>query len=306
MIRLLSRVYRKMNKKHFFSLMTLLIVIVTVEIIATQAIPHVREVFYSALDKRDIDGFHQGLWLFVALYGTFILSQGFKLGVARRAALLVRETMSKVLLKAWVRTQEQLDNIDNPDQRIAEDVRLATDTFIKVGLEFFISAVLVLILLIQASGNPNIAVAAVLYTVGVSILAARFRRPLIAADISLQHREADYRLSLVKLSLKQGDFSAKHNLTRVVESVKRQLGLLTGFNIFSAAQNSVSVFVPWLLLAPSLFAGTLSFGEFMANTALFELIVVNSTIAITLYPEVTKTESAWIRIQTFFDTVSPK
>lgn len=306
MLTLLKHVYDKLDKKQFFVLLGLLVFIVTAEIIATQAIPHVREVFYGALDKRDVVGFREGILLFVALYGTFILSQGFKVGVARRAALQVREAMSKILLKTWVHSKASIEGIDNPDQRIAEDVRLATDTFIKVGLEFFISAVLVVILLVQAISYPKIALAAIVYTVVVSLLASRFRRPLINVDIELQHKEADYRLSLAKISLKQGDFSAKQNLARVVESVKRQLGLLTGFNIFSAAQNSFSVFVPWLLLAPALFSGNLTFGEFMANTALFELIVVNSTIAVTLYPEVTKTESAWIRIRTFFDTIAPK
>lgn len=303
MKKLLLLVHARVDKTLLYFLALTLVAIVALEIFATQAIPYVREVFYTALDKRDLEGFHTGLLLFVGMYGTFILSQGFKLGVARRAALVVREAMSKVLLKAWVTSKGSLEGIDNPDQRIADDVRIATDTFIKVGLEFFISGVLVIILLIQAMGHPQIAVAAVVYTLVICILAAKFRKPLIKAEINVQHKEADYRLSLVKISLNQGDFTAKQNLAQVVERVKRQLLLLTGFSVFSATQNSFSVFVPWLLLAPGLFAGTLTLGEFMANTALFELIVVNSTIAVTLYPDITKTESAWIRVRKFFDSI---
>lgn len=303
MVELLRKVYDRCDKKHLILYFSALVVLVVAEIFATQAIPHVREVFYGSLETRNTDSFTTGLVMFAALYGTFIISQGLKYGMALRTALLVRIGLSKVLLKAWISTDKDVSHIDNPDQRIAEDGRIATETFLKVGIEFIISAVLVIVLLIQAIQHPLIAFASVTYTLVVVLAATRFRKPMITRDIDLQHSEADYRRSLVKISLNQGDFTAKENFSRVVCKTYRRIKLLTGFNIFSAGQNNFSVFIPWLILAPGLFAGSITFGEFMAHTALFELIVVNSTIAVALYPDVTKTESAWIRIQTFYNSI---
>jgi len=297
-----KKLLSKIDKRLITGLVLLLLTIISVEIYATQLIPDVRKVFFNVLERRAADELSYGLMLFASVLVVLILTQGFKSYVARLTALEVRKSLSKVLLKSWVQSGK-IKGATNPDQRIAEDCNLATDAAIKVALEFVISAALVVVLLIGSKNNPHILYSSLIYTVIVVLGAGLFRRRLVDVNNHVKVREANYRTSLVKIHMDNGDFTAKENFRELVLSIKSYLKTSFFFTLFSVSQNQFSIFVPWLILTPKLFAGEIDFGTFMQDVAIFELIVINSTIAVQMYPEITKAEAAWIRITEFYNNV---
>ena len=59
--------------------------------------------------------------------------------------------------------------------------------------------------------------------------------------------------------------------------------------------------IPYALLVPMYFADSIGFGEVMKGVSQFDLLVINATILIIMYPKVTKALASYERIQEFYN-----
>jgi len=285
------------NKKLFYTLLAVLGALIAVEVVATVLIPDTRRYFYNIIEAKDSVNFMSGLLYYFSVLGIFGICQGFKGWVGSLMALDLRTAITKVLLKKWV--TGDVSRVSLADQRIQEDAKLCTDLTIRVFLEVVISFLIVLGLLESVWGNWPLFAASFGYAGAVILVALVFKKPLVSREISLQISEGHFRTALTKIGMGQGDHTSKGHYDSIKTSYKALIATMRDYTLFNRTKGALSSLIPFLLLAPSYFAGDIKLGNLMEAVAVFDLLVINSTILVLYYADVTRSSASWERIIEF-------
>jgi putative ATP-binding cassette transporter len=185
---------------------------------------------------------------------------------------------------------------DNPDQRIAEDLRMFVDQTLNLSLGLLNAVVTLLAfvgILWALSGTLEFALngatylaygymvwVALGYAVVGSWLTHRIGRPLIGLNFGQQRYEADFRFNLVRfrenmegVALYRGEDDElrgfRSRFTRVFSNwwqIMRRQKLL---NFFSSGYSQVAIVFPFLVAAPRFFSGALLLGGLMQTANAF-------------------------------------
>ena len=89
--------------------------------------------FFNALEKRDLDLLFHLLWVLAAIVISAGVGVAVQLHVKRRLQINWRTWLSHTTVHRWLHSGRQYqlgllaDDIDNPDGRIAEDIRVSTE-----------------------------------------------------------------------------------------------------------------------------------------------------------------------------------
>ncbi|MBA4259187.1 MAG: hypothetical protein C0446_08480 [Chitinophaga sp.] len=290
------------NKPMFILIGIILLIIIGLEITATVYLPELKKTLFDAIEAKNLQAvinFFIFSTVFLTLFG-FV--QGIKEYIGHRWAIFIRTALVKILQKKWVR--KGAPQIDNPDQRINQDTYMATDMAVSNILEIIISFFITVVLVIQSFNMVGIWAGALVYTAVVSGLMLLFNRPLVKNEIHYQKAEADHRFSLAKIAIGVGDFTSKEKYKLLLDKYIAYIGVVLGFQMFSSVSRQVSDIIPYVILLPLYFAGTITLGSVMQGVSIFVLIVINATIMLQLYPRVTKAQASWHRIKEFYEEVS--
>ncbi|NML93975.1 ABC transporter ATP-binding protein/permease [Novosphingobium olei] len=204
---------------------------------------------------------------------------------------------------AWRRYYriERSGTLDNPDQRIAEDLDLLSRgilglvtgfTFAVVSLVQFtglllsLSAPLTITVLGHALVLPgDMVIWGFVYAVGTSVLVVFVGRPIVARTMRQQHFEADYRFELihVRRNAEQIAFSRAEpvelgNLAARFSALRRNMhGLILATTNLGVVQGLISQLTPMtpiLLMLPRYFAGRMTIGDVMQGRNAFNQMSV--------------------------------
>ena len=161
--------------------------------------------FFNALSAKDQIKFTEMLfkWLGALVLGipVFVLRDYYQ----SKLALDWREWMTKRFTEEYFENQTfyQVQAgalLDNPDQRIAVDVRNFTDTTLNFGVTILNAAVdLVSFSGILFSIYPPLFVALVVYSVGGTAASLAIGRPLVGLNFAQEAAEANFRYGLVRV-----------------------------------------------------------------------------------------------------------
>jgi len=171
--------------------------------------------------------------------------------------------------------------IDNPDQRISEDLNtftaFAVSFVVQVlqGLATGVSFVVVLWLI-----SPMLVLVLAACVGGGSLLTIVIGRPLIGINFAQRRLEADFRYALVGLRNNAEAIAFFGGEPREHRALLQRLyAVMANFNLLIVWQRNVAFFtyaydfllplVPYLSLAPSFFAGTIEFGKITQASAAF-------------------------------------
>src|SRR5712691_7151740 len=173
--------------------------------------------FYNTLQDKDQAEFFRQLGKFTLIAVLYIITAVYRLYFQQMLQIEWRTWLTERFLADWMKDQAHyrltlLDRgTDNPDQRIAEDLRLFVDYTLSLGLGL-LSAVVTLVsfvaILWTLSGTlelgwvsiPGYMVWCALLYAGLGTwLTHKIGKPLIGLDFNQQRYEADYRFSLVRL-----------------------------------------------------------------------------------------------------------
>nr|WP_241236131.1 ABC transporter ATP-binding protein/permease [Eikenella corrodens] len=185
---------------------------------------------------------------------------------------------------------------DNPDQRIAEDIFLLSEKSIDLFKYFIMNATKLgtfVVILWQLSGvqtfrlfGQTITVHGYLvwivlvYSLACTLAMHLIGRKLQPLNVERQHREADYRATLLRvrdhaeqIALYRGEAAEQIRLNRRFEAVRRNWRELIGRELrlegFSAAYLRLSMFIPIIATLPMYLAHTLTFGDMMKARSAF-------------------------------------
>jgi putative ATP-binding cassette transporter len=172
-------------------------------------------------------------------------------------------------------------SIDNPDQRISEDLNtftaFAVSFVVQVlqGLATGVSFIVVLWLI-----SPMLVVVLAACVGGGSLLTIVIGRPLIGINFAQRRLEADFRYSLVGLRNNAEAIAFFGGEPREHRALLQRLyAVMANFNLLIVWKRNLAFFtyaydfllplVPYLALAPSFFAGTIEFGKITQASAAF-------------------------------------
>ena len=159
--------------------------------------------FMTAIAGRDMPGFVRFAVLYVGVFAaTTVVSVVYRfteerLGLLWRAWLTQRVTVRYLARRTYLRIKDSAE-VDNPDQRIAEDIRAFTITTLSFTI-IFLNAILAAI---SFSGvlwtiSPLLFGIAVGYAALGTLTAVLLGRPLVGLNYAQSGREADFRAALI-------------------------------------------------------------------------------------------------------------
>ncbi|MGY2945592.1 ABC transporter ATP-binding protein/permease [Thermostichus sp. MS-CIW-30] len=247
----------------------------------------------TALQQKEEPTF----WQFLIIYGVLIISAIPILVIYRytrlKLGLFWREWLTDHFLDRYFnqRAYYELDSnaanteIDNPDQRISEDVRSFTGTTLSFLLDILDSILTLYAFtgILYGISRP-LALGLVVYaTIGTAI-AILAGRKLIKINFDQLRYEADFRYSLVhvrdnaeSIAFYQGEDQELRQILHRFGAALRNFNLLIIWqaiiDIFQYAYNYFTRIVPYVIVAPLYFSGVRDFGTITQATIAFSQVL---------------------------------
>jgi vitamin B12/bleomycin/antimicrobial peptide transport system ATP-binding/permease protein len=260
---------------------------------------------YNALEARQLDTFLEQIVTFALLLLASLAVFSISLYVRRRLQFAWRVWLTKTTLSVWMAEGRhyQLGLItgdhDNPDGRIAEDIRVTTEAAVDLGQSLFYCILLLgtfIHVLWTLSGVVHVEIGVVVIAipgfmvfialaysaVGTSMaLWAGF--PLVGASNLRQTVEANFRFGLVRareysesIALIRGDADERTHLQELLRGVRRgwesQTYGLTRIILFTTAYSVLANPFPLLVAAPRYIMGLISLGTLMQTAQAFQQV----------------------------------
>lgn len=270
--------------------------------------------FYNSLEKKEQEKFYAALGKFTVLACGFIVVAVYKLYLQQMLHIEWRAWLTERYLGDWLKDRayyriQLLDRgTDNPDQRIAEDLRLFVDLTLSLSLGL-LSAVVTLVSFVAILWGLSGAVTllgvaipgymvwfALLYAIGGTWLTHLIGRPLVGLDFNQQRFEADFRFALVRLrengegvALYKGEGGELANFRGrfayvisnwwAIMKKRKQLGWFTSF------YGQFAVIFPYVVAAPRYFSGAIQLGGLVQTATAFAQVQGALSWFISAYPQ---------------------
>jgi vitamin B12/bleomycin/antimicrobial peptide transport system ATP-binding/permease protein len=234
----------------------------------------------SALSAQDEARFWQTIMIFVATLALYAPLYAGYVYLRDRLGLNWRRWLTDDLLdryfenRAFYYLNQAEADIDNPDQRMAEDVK----SFTQESLTLLLALVDALLAIGAFSSvlwgiSPPLIGFLVLYAlVGTLTTVGVFGRPLTQLNFAQLKKEADFRFSLVRvrenaeaIAFYQGEQQesdrVKAQFGEVFENFKRIILWELSLNAITNAYEFIPFILPAIVVAPGIFAGELEIGK---------------------------------------------
>ncbi|MFA5122123.1 ABC transporter ATP-binding protein/permease [Zavarzinia sp.] len=256
--------------------------------------------FYTALQKRDEASFWHESLVFVELGFVYVTIAVLRYVLTQIFQIRWRTWLTNHLLGRWTassayyRMQMTHRETDNPDQRIAEDLRQFVESTLNLSLAFISNGATLVsfsFILWELSeplsqitlGGTTIAIpgvlfwAALVYSALVTFILHKIGRPLARLNFDRERREANFRFDLVRtrenaeaIALYGGGEAERGRLVGRFEEVRRSLLAIVNRQKFlvgvQAALDQGVLLLPYVAMAPVYFTGAVEFGA-MTQTA---------------------------------------
>lgn len=303
----LSRQYWNSERRWRIRLHTTFLIGLTMLQVVTPVLLNLwSEQLFDALEARSMDGFMLMLGAAGAILAFHVGVSYAHLLMKRRLQYDWRNWLTRRMLNDWLSRgrHHQISYLpgehDNPDGRIAEDVRIATEVAIDLA-HSLLYCILLLVsftnILWSLSGAPELTVAGFTFTVPGYLLyialayaalgtamALLVGKPLVDAVNRRQAREASFRFGLARvrenaqvIALLHGESEERNRLFELMLGVRLgwygQTRALSHMMVFSAAYMVLSAVFPILVAAPRYIAGAISLGMLMQTAQAFQQTV---------------------------------
>jgi len=260
---------------------------------------------YNALEARQLDTFLQQIVTFVLLLLASVVVFCISLYVKRRLQFAWRVWLTKTTLSVWMAEGRhyQLGLIagdhDNPDGRIAEDIRVTTESAVDLGHALFYCILLFgtfIDVLWRLSGVVHVEIGgtvipipgfmvfiALTYSAVGTSLALWAGFPLVGASNLRQKVEANFRFGLARareysesVALIGGDADERTHLQELLRGVRRgwesQTYGLARIIVFTTAYSVLAAPFPLLVAAPRYIMGLITLGTLMQMAQAFQQV----------------------------------
>ncbi|MGC1177685.1 MAG: ABC transporter ATP-binding protein/permease [Methyloceanibacter sp.] len=258
--------------------------------------------FYDALQNKDWDIFIYQIGVFSLLAALFIVSAVYQIYLQQWLQIRWRRWLTTRYLGRWLgqgthyRMRLKGDSADNPDQRIADDIKQFINNTLDIGISLLgsiVTLVSFVVILWNLSASTPLMIgsesfnipgylvwAALLYAIVGTWVTHLVGRPLIRLNFDQQRYEADFRFSLVRLrenaeevTLLAGERAEEERLLdrfgRVVGNWYGIMQRTKRLTFLTAGYSQVAIIFPFIVVSPLYFAGSMMLGGLMQIASAF-------------------------------------
>ncbi|WP_096669856.1 ABC transporter ATP-binding protein/permease [Polaromonas sp. AET17H-212] len=298
-------------------LLALLILLLLAQTAASVLFNHETGEFTSALAAGDTERFWASIWRYTAiliaavpLYGLYYFVRD-TLGLRWRRWLTHHFLARYFHQRAYYRLNA-VAGIDNPDQRIAEDI----NTFTQQSLYFSMIVLGSFIQLIAFSGVLwSISQGLVYFLVAYAVFSTWFTgsvfgKRLIGLNFRQLQREADFRFSLVRvrehaepIAFYDGEAREMSALQRIFQAAyanfQQVLRWQFKLNLFQFAHSFLTVVLPTVIIAGDVLAGKLEVGRAIQAAGAFAAILSALTVIVEHFEGLSRFSAGVDRLHAF-------
>jgi len=277
--------------------------------------------FMTAVARRETNRFstlallYAGGFVVTTIVAVFYRFTEERLGLFWRQ-WLTRHVMQRYLAHHayyWITVRA---DIDNPDQRIAEDIR----TFTAMTLSFVLILLNAMITLVAFSGvlwsiTPWLVFAAVGYALFGSLMTMLLGHRLVGLNFLQLKKEADLRYDLMRIredaesiAFLRGE--AKENarlsgrLVAAVENLKRIMAVNRNLGFFTTGYNYMTQIIPVLIVAPLYMRGDSEFGVVTQAAMAFTFVLGAFSLIVTEFQRISSFAAIITRLGTLEEAIA--
>ena len=252
--------------------------------------------FSTALVNRDVAAFYHNLWRYLGTFALAVPVMVFYRYTSDRLALAWRQWMTEHLVQRYFahRVYYRLRSaalIDNPDQRISEDVKLFT-TDVLGYLLVVVNSIVTLVGFVGVlwSISGRLMAGLLLYTGVGTLISFLIGRRLVGLYFQRYQTEADFRYGLVRvrdyaesIAFFRGEPREHQDVLQRFGAVARNtlatIGWSRNLRVFTQSYNYIALVVPALVVGPMYMRGALEFGVVtQAEMAFAQVLAAMSVI----------------------------
>ncbi len=202
--------------------------------------------------------------------------------------------------------------IDNPDQRIAEDINTFTQRSLYYLLIFAGAAIqLVAFSAVLWSISHGLVYFLVVYAIfGTVVTLAIFGKPLIGLNFAQLKREADFRFGMVRIrenaepiAFYRGEApearQARQRFAAAFENYLRLIRKQLHLNLFQYAYTSLTIILPSAIVASAVLAGELEVGKAVQAGGAFAIVLSAVSVIVENFEGLSRFAAGIERLNTF-------
>lgn len=283
-------------------------------------INYVGGAFMTAYSSKDAPTFYRMLAYYFSVFvvGTPVVVLyswvADKLGLHWRT-WLTNHIFDKYLAKRNYYRINNDSSIDNPDERIAQDVKDVTRTALTLLLTLLSSVVTLFsfITILWTISHTLVGIVIGYAIVGTTVTIL-FARKLVTLKFNQLKKEANFRYNLIhvrnnveSIAFYQGEQeeakSVKERFMDAVKNFNALIGWQRNLGFVTTGYNYLVVLIPALIIAPLYFAGKVPFGAQTQADLAFGQILAALSLVVASFDDITAFAAQVRRLGTFYDAL---
>jgi vitamin B12/bleomycin/antimicrobial peptide transport system ATP-binding/permease protein len=276
----------------------------------------------SALSAKDEGRFWQTILIFVGILVIYAPLYAGYVYLRERLGLQWRQWLTDNFIdryfqnRAFYNLNHAAANIDNPDQRISEDVKSFTHESLNLLLAIVDSllAIGAFSSVLWGISKPLIGFLILYALIGTLTTVGVFGQPLMRLNFEQLKKEADFRFSLVRvrenaeaIAFYQGEQyeseQIKGRFVEVFDNLKRLIFWELNLNILTNAYEFIPFVLPAIVVAPGIFAGELEIGKVTEAQGAFIRVFFSLNLIVARFQSLTSFGAGVERLYTFLQSL---
>jgi vitamin B12/bleomycin/antimicrobial peptide transport system ATP-binding/permease protein len=288
--------------------------------------------FYTALGERNWDAFMEQLLYFCVLAGAAVVLEVYQLYLNQWLQIRWRRWMTKRYLAHWLegathyRMQLFGDAADNPDQRIADDVRLFIERSLSIGVGLLgaivtLASFIMILWTLSGAAPPQLfgmsisipgylVWAALIYAILGTTLTHLIGSPLVRLNFNQQRFEADFRFNLVRVRENSEQIALLGGEKAETESLLTRFGrVVANWHLIMLRQKRLTFFTttytrfalvfPFIVASPAYFMGAMQLGGLLQTAGAFNSVETALSFFINVYRDLAEWRAVIARLDGF-------
>ncbi len=279
--------------------------------------------FTSALAAKDQARFWHSMRVFGAVVALAVPIYAFHYFVRDRLGVAWRRWLTHHFLSRYMRDRAFYEltwnaAIDNPDQRISNDI----STFTQKSLTFLLEIIGALMQLVAFSGilwaiSKTLVLFLIAYAfLGSAVTFGVFGKPMITLNFQQLRQEADFRFGLIRIrenaeaiafyrGEEQETVQVKSRFDALFRNYKKLLRTTLGLNLFQYGYSFMTLVVPSIIIGPRVISGELEVGRVVQATGAFAAMLAALNVFVDNFEALSAFAAGIERLHTFSRALAP-
>ncbi|MFN2376273.1 MAG: ABC transporter ATP-binding protein/permease [Candidatus Binatia bacterium] len=276
--------------------------------------------FMTAIANKDPEGYWRMLGLYLGTFALAVPVGVYQRWIEKRLALLWREWLARHLVRRYFNNRAYYrlrgsEGIDNPDQRISEDVLNFTEQSLSYLLIFLNAGItLVAFLGVLWGITSSLVVMLFAYAVAGTLISILIGKRLVRLNYQQYAREADFRYGLVRvrdnaesIAFYRGEGREQLDLFSRLKAVVANSILIIDWNrnlaFFTTSYNYAAIVLPIAVVAPMFMRGEIEFGVVTQAAGAFAQVLAAVSLIITKFEVLSPYVAGVQRLGTLWDNL---